>query len=392
MVTIMTEKYIPEEAQNFAAPRLEVTPVKQTSGHTPRHFGIATLRRLLDFVHTEKVVAPENQEIDGFAFGKIQEIIDTFHIYDSGLYGQLLQAAYFSDRNFSYRVVDETDEGLISDTSTGIFLIKDTQGQIVEIRGGNVQNESVESAFFATGQNSYFAEYIASNGFGSLQIKDEDLQDIQYLQTYAHPGSEVIVKKREDYATYMAVPGEIEYHYATDSLPALVAEEAFGLPPTHQYYLNPIVGESEAEYVVRNLLYKIGPHISDAEKVKIVTTAKRLADKFCGGDAYVYLVPCQEILDHEVSFGDVPEKRGGQDGDVQLETLREIIHDNHSYNFSSDPNFNSELGLAVYGAIPHDRVFALRLPNKYTQWQKMAQERGLPPGSEIPAELMQTLD
>ena len=73
MVTIMTEKYIPEEAQNFAAPRLEVTPVKQTSGHTPRHFGIATLRRLLDFVHTEKVVAPENQEIDGFVSAKFKK-------------------------------------------------------------------------------------------------------------------------------------------------------------------------------------------------------------------------------------------------------------------------------------------------------------------------------
>jgi hypothetical protein len=194
---------------------------------------------------------------------------------------------------------------------------------------------------------------------------------------------------RPAYATYCVVPGEYEYKYANDSLPAIVAEEAFGCAPDHSFNVQPKVGEDEVDFIVRHLASKLDLNISEVDRKEILVVGRRLASKFCTGQSHIYFIPGKEILDHQVSFGDVDEMRNGRDGSVELPTLRQKIADEHVTSFMNDSNFNSEFGLAVYGIIDSKKIFRLEMPSKYTRLQQHAQSQGLSMGAEISPAIMQ---
>lgn len=359
--------------------------------------------KLFEFIKRVFSNPDKEKQVSVLDFGKIQEIMDKFSLYDQQMYGELITTAYLSGGNFNYQVVDRDDyenSNEEKEVRCGIYLIKDKTGKIVQVEQYPnfftqnrrwTGNENVESIFFASGQSPYFASQIDKGGLGSAKFLDEDIKDIRFLQKILNPKSRLSIVDRPSYATYCVVPGEHEYKYANDSLPAIVAEEAFGCKEDHSFDVQPRVGESEVDFIVRHLESKLDPSIDEEIKEKIVETGRRLASKFCTNESHIYLIPCREILDHHVSYGDIDEMRNGKIGEVELETLRQTV-DNHSYpefsGFRNDQNFNSEHGLAVYGIIDNKKIFRLKMPSNYMRLQQYVKSLGLSVGIEIPQDII----
>lgn len=352
-----------------------------------------------------KIIHEEKEQTPPVNFIRVQEIMDKFQLYDQRSYNGLIVAAYFSNGNFDYQVVNEDDYYNSSEekpeNECGIYLLKDKTGKIVDIKSHSnylieVQypknQENIDRVFFASGQSPYFASQIDEGGLGSAKLLDEDIADIKFLQQIFNPASQLLIVDRSFYATYCVVPGEYEYKYANDSLPAIVAEEAFGCAANHSFNVQPRVGEDEIDFIVRHLESKIDSNIDEVTRKKILTKGRRLASKFCIGESHIYLVPCKEILDNKVSFGDVNEMRNGQDGSIELPTLRQKIDDYYITSFTEDPNFNSEFGLAVYGKIDSKKIFRLKMPSRFVRLQQYAQSRGLSVGTEISPNIMRDFE
>ena len=383
-----------EEYSEWKAPREIAGEEKVGSKHKIKLFEL--IKKVLSNQDKEKRVSV-------FDFEKIQEIMDRFSLYDQQMYGELITTAYLSGGNFNYQVVDKDDyenSNEEKEARCGIYLIKDKTGKIVQVEqypNSLTQNrrwtgnENVESIFFASGQSPYFASQIDKGGLGSTKFSDEDMRDMRFLQKILNPKSRLSIVERPSYATYCVVPGEHEYKYANDSLPAIVAEEAFGCKEDHSFDVQPRVGESEVDFIIRHLESKLDPSIDEENKEKIMETGRRLASKFCTNESHIYLIPCREILDHHVSYGDIDEMRNGKSGKVELETLRQTV-DNHSYpefsGFRNDQNFNSEQGLAVYGIIDNKKIFRLKMPSNYMRLQQYAKSLGLSVGTEIPQDII----
>jgi WD40 repeat protein len=352
-----------------------------------------------------KVTHKEKEQISTANFSKVQEIMDKFQLYDELSYHDLIVAAYFSNENFNYQVVNEDDYYNSSEESPkdkcGIFLLKDKTAKITNIKSHSnylaemkyPKNEkNIENLFFASGQNPYFASQIDENGLGSARLLNEDMVDIKFLQQIFKTKSPLSIVDRSFYATYCVVPGGREYEYANDSLPAIVAEEAFGCAANHSFNVQPKVGESEIDFIVRHLESKIDSSIDEINRKKILAIGRKLASKFVTNESHIYIIPCKEILDNKVSFGDVNEMRNGQDGNVELQTLRQTIDNFHVTSFTKNPNFDSDNGLAVYGIIDSKKIFRLKMPSRFVRLQQYVQNRGLSVGMEISPDVIQDFE
>ena len=71
--------------------------------------------KLFEFIKRVFSNPDKEKQVSVLDFGKIQEIMDKFSLYDQQMYGELITTAYLSGGNFNYQVVDRADNYVIYD-------------------------------------------------------------------------------------------------------------------------------------------------------------------------------------------------------------------------------------------------------------------------------------
>lgn len=254
-------------------------------------------------------------------------------------------------------------------------------------------NCTTETPFLASGQSSYFNEQIDKNSMNGLRLRKEDIEDAKFIAECFGKG----INLSDDALKilYTTLPGTTEMNYATQTFPAVIFEDVFQCPATHELPFPPKVGEKEEVYWSRVLSQKISETESfPADKVlEAKMRGARLAHNFCKGKNRIYLIPIKDIQGNKASFGDVDGLRNDAPTEASYE---EILQDIPSFeqladeNYCPDvrsmyqnPNFASEYGIAIYGEIQSDDLEYVEVERSYDTMQRKALQSGLKVGDDL---------
>ena len=235
----------------------------------------------------------------------------------------------------------------------------------------------------ATGQSGYFHEQVINNGLGNFKLNPQDIEDARYISKCF--GKVTTYSENNIPITYTTLLGSTEFNYATQSFPAGIYEDVF----------QPLVGESEEDFYLRILEFQIdsSDKFDFNNKQEALNRGKRLIHNFCCHKNKVYLINFNDIADIKASFGDVA---GLRDGSATNDESRQIINELPSFSqlltiyhidssmIFSDPNMQSEFGIALYGIIPPEKIQFIEVERKYEMLQKKAIELGYSIGDTIP--------
>lgn len=254
-------------------------------------------------------------------------------------------------------------------------------------------NCATESPFLATGQSGYFNEQIAKNGMKGLKLQQEDIADARYIAECF--GKKINLSDDALDILYATLPGTTEKNYARQTFPAVIFEDVFQCPATHELPFPPKVGEKEEVYWSRVLSQKIS-ETEDFPADKVLEAkmrGARLAHNFCKNRNRVYLIPIRDIQGNKASFGDIT---GLRDGAATSDQIAEILQDMPNFkqladeNYCPDiasmyqnPNFASEYGIAIYGEIKSGNLEYVDIERAYDTIQRKALQAGLKIGDDL---------
>ena len=248
-----------------------------------------------------------------------------------------------------------------------------------------------DNPYIATGQSGYFHEQIMSNGLGNLKLKLQDIEDAKFISSCF--GKNTMYSENNIPVTYTTLLGTTEFNYGTRTFPAGIFEDVFqGLD--HDFPIQPIVGESEQDFYLRILNFQIDSfeNFNPMFKQEVLVRGKRLINNFCSYTNKIYLIKLKDIGNIKASFGDV---NGLRDGTVSLEEVQRIIEDLPTFSqrlssfrtdssmIYSDPNMQSEYGIALYGKISYEKISFIEVKRKYEMIQKRAIDLGCSVGDTI---------
>lgn len=243
-----------------------------------------------------------------------------------------------------------------------------------------------ESPFLASGQNSYFNEQIDKNGMTGLKLRQEDIEDANFIAECF--GKKLPLSDDTLDILYTTLPGTTEINYATQTFPAVIFEDVFQGSATHELPFPPKVGEKEEAYWSRVLSQKIS-ETKDFPADKILETkmrGARLIRNFCRGKNRIYFIPIKSIQNNKASFGDVDGLRGGStktsyEGILQdLPSFKQLADENYCPDARSmyqNANFTSEYGIAIYGEVRSDDIEYVEIERGYDIMQRKALQAGL---------------
>lgn len=280
-------------------------------------------------------------------------------------------------------------QGIYDKYGYGYSNVNDAQ-LLMELQNYNMMQDI---PYLATGQSGYFHEQIMNNGLGNFKLNPQDIEDAKYISscfgkntTYSENGIPI---------TYTTLLGTTEFNYGTQSFPAGIFEDVFQCSATHEFPIQPVVGESEQDFFIRLLEYQIDSSetFNVMNKQEALNRGKRLIYNFCTHKNKVYLIKLSDIQEIKASFGDI---EGLRDGKTSFEESQQKFHDLpsfsqllSSFNISSDmiynnPNMKSEYGIALYGLIPYEKIQFVEVESKYEMMQRRAVELGYLTGDTIP--------
>lgn len=254
-------------------------------------------------------------------------------------------------------------------------------------------NQSQEYPLLATGQSGYFNEQIDENGLTVLEMKQQDIEDAEFISRSFNINTNF--KNNNLPMIYTTLLGTTEFNYATQSFPAVIFEDVFQCSPNHILPIRPLVGEKEPDFYLRLLKYQIKnmPMFNKEKEQEVLFRSKRLIEHFCKNKNRVYLIRINDVLQTKASFGDVCGLRDRTLSNSEivdkikfLDSFKELMG---KYNISRDtmyfnPNMTSEYGIALYGSIPKEKLKYIEVERTYQVMQKKALDMGLHLGDEIP--------
>lgn len=254
-------------------------------------------------------------------------------------------------------------------------------------------NQERSVPYLASGQNGYFNEQIDANGLVSLKVKEQDLEDAKFISSCF--GKNTNYQTNDIQIIYTTLLGTTEFNYASQSFPAGIFEDVFQCSPSHELPIQPKVGESEQDFYIRLLSYQIDSLSSFKMEFKdeVLYRARRLINNFCKAKNRVYLIKLEDALNLKASFGDIAGLRDGnlssEDANIKIQSLISLDNLLENFNISgeylySNPNLNSEYGIALYGNIYKNKLKYIEVERAYTLMQKKAIDMGLQFGDEIP--------
>lgn len=261
-------------------------------------------------------------------------------------------------------------------------------------------NQNQEIPYLATGQNGYFNDQVDANGLSKLRLNSMDVEDAKFIANCF--GKQISFQEVDIPIVYTTLLGTTEFNYGTQTFPAGIWEDVFGLSPEHSLPLQPIVGEKEQDYYLRLLKYQIecSKTFDKNYEQEALFRAERLINNFCKNKNRIYLINLEDALQLKASFGDVS---GLRDGNISKEEAIEKINGlmsldklmSSSYIDKSmaymDPNMTSEYGIALYGVIPRDKLQYIEVERLYTVMQKKAIDMGLQIGDERPSNYLKNV-
>lgn len=112
-------------------------------------------------------------------------------------------------------------------------------------------NCTAESPFLASGQSGYFNEQIDKHGMSGLKLHEEDVEDAKYIAECF--GKEISLSDDALDILYTTLPGTTEMNYVMQTFPAIISEDVFQCPATHEWPFPPKVGGKEEVYWSRVL-------------------------------------------------------------------------------------------------------------------------------------------
>lgn len=264
-------------------------------------------------------------------------------------------------------------------------------------------NSKLDEPYFATGQNSYYNEQIEQNGLSRLTLKEQDIEDANFIATSfgkkPHSSSNISIP-----IVYTTLLGTTEFNYASQSFPASIFEDVFGCSADHSLPIQPIVGESEQDYYLRVMEYQVdnSPNFIKENKEEVLLRTKRLINSFCKGKNRVYLISVRDLLNLKCSFGDINGLRdrslSEEDAIKKVESLKSvgdmlsqsfILESGHinSSGLYADPNLKSEYGVAIYDKISPLLIKYIEVERMYDMIQRKAMDLGYQKGEQIPIDI-----
>ena len=222
-------------------------------------------------------------------------------------------------------------------------------------------------------------------------MKPQDIEDAKFISSCF--GKNTMYSENNIPVTYTTLLGTTEFNYGTRTFPAGIFEDVFqGLD--HDFPIQPIVGESEQDFYLRILNFQIDSfeNFNPMFKQEVLVRGKRLINNFCSYTNKIYLIKLKDIGNIKASFGDV---NGLRDGTVSLEEAQRIIEDLPTFSqrlssfridssmIYSDPNMQSEYGIALYGKISYEKISFIEVKRKYEMIQKRAIDLGYSVGDTI---------
>lgn len=261
---------------------------------------------------------------------------------------------------------------------------------------------NLEDCYLASGQNGYFSEQIDIEGFSGMKLQEQDKNDAKFIAKSF--GRNITFGDNNLQVLYTTLLGTTESNYAMQAFPAGIMEDVFQCDPTHSLPIRPRAGETEADYYSRLMEYSIAKKQDFPQELKpeVVARTRRLSESFLKNKNRIYLIPIGSIKNNRASFGDV---KGLRDGNMigdnlshelsRLPTLQGLCEDSHIENASdaySNPNFDSEFGIAIYGEISEQQISYIEVPRRYEKLQQIALELGSTNGDEISEEIENQLE
>ena len=285
--------------------------------------------------------------------------------------------------------INQTIQDLYNKYGYGLTRENDHQ-LLTELQNYNM---TLDSFLLATGQSGYFSDQISANGLGSQKLDPQDLDDVKYIAMCF--GKEIKYSDNNIPITYTTLLGTTEFNYGVQTFPAGIFENVFQCNPNHSFPIQPIVGESEQDFYLRLLEHQIesSPIFNADNKEEVLRRGKRLINNFCSKKGRIYFVKLSDVKDTKASFGD---EYGLRDGKLSLSEAQEKISSllplsellmlfgvdmNNPY---SNPNMDSEYGIALYDKIPQEKLQYIEVESRYQMMQKRARQLGYKDGDTIP--------
>ena len=279
-------------------------------------------------------------------------------------------------------------QGIYDKYGYGCNDVNDAQ-LLMELQNYNMMQDD---PYLATGQSGYFHEQIMNNGLGNFKLNPQDVEDAKYISSCF--GKNITYSENGIPITYTTLLGTTEFNYGTQSFPAGIFEDVFQCSATHEFPIQPVVGESEQDFYLRLLEHQIdsSEEFNTINKQEVVNRGKRLIHNFCAHKNKIYLIKLSNIQEIKASFGDI---EGLRDGKASLEESQQKVHDLPSFSqllssfnmIYNDPNMQSEFGIALYGLIPYEKIQFIEVERKYEMMQRRAIELGYSMGDVMPLNL-----
>ncbi len=257
-------------------------------------------------------------------------------------------------------------------------------------------NLSQPMPFLASGLSCYFNSQADENGLSNLRLSNQDIEDAKYIASCF--GKTINYSDNNLSTLYVTLLGTVEFNYGMQTFPAGIFEDVFQCSPNHNFPIQPIVGESEADFYCRILNYQIS-QFEDfplERKNEALARAKRLASNFCNGKNRIYLIPFENVINNKSSFGDVT---GLRDGTLKGEKLQKTLDSlpsfeellksyqigfGNGFNPYMNANMTSEYGIAIYGPIFSKGISYIEIERAYDLFQTRAKAMGYVDGDVIP--------
>ena len=258
-------------------------------------------------------------------------------------------------------------------------------------------NLSQSTPYLATGQSCYFNEQVSQNGLSSLKLAEQDIEDAKFI---AMCFGKTLNYSDNDLSTlYTTLLGTTEFNYGMQTFPAGIYEDVFQCPVDHSFPIQPVVGESEADFYCRILDFNISqfPNFPISKRDEVLARAKRLANNFCNGKNRIYLIPFENVANNKASFGDVEGLRDGKLNGAELQreldslpSFKQLLESysislNDAMSSYNNSNMTSEYGIAIYGPINSSGITFFEIERSYNLLQQKAINMGYNIGDTIPS-------
>lgn len=262
-------------------------------------------------------------------------------------------------------------------------------------------NSGLEEPYVVTGQNGYFSERIMARGLGDLSLDPEDQEDVDFIiDSFGGKRKKFNSDNIPFFSTTLL--GTVEFNYATQSFPAGIEENVFQCRADHTWPILPRLGESEEDFYMRLMEYRIekSDSFDMSKKEEVLDRTRRLVNKFCKNNNRIWLIKRSDLLGYKVSDGDIEELKYGEksleekkkiiDG---LETYEEFINSRgieYVQSHYSSAWGDSEHGITVYGIVPPEKLRYIEVERRYQLLQRAARSEGYSDGDEIPLDILTT--